>query len=87
MTIQHWPQVGLRLMPDRLRTYWRGLVIAAAVSLRQVGELPGSDRIRESHPYVLIQDQSDAAGFAPAERVGKSILTIPLESVGPYSKN
>jgi hypothetical protein len=72
---------------DALRTYWRGLIIAAAVSLRQLGDLAVSDRIRESPPYVLLQEQPESDGFSPSERIGRSVLTIPLESVGSYSKN
>lgn len=74
-------------MTERLRTYWRGVIIAAAVSMRQIGELPGNDRLRESHPYVLLQEQPESNGFSPVERVGRSILTMPLESIGTYSKN
>jgi hypothetical protein len=79
--------VSSAVMTDRVKTYWRGLVIAAAVSFRQVGALPDSDRLRESHPYVLIHEQADDAGFVMAERVGRTILTEPLDTIGPYSPN
>jgi hypothetical protein len=72
---------------DGLRAYWRGLIIAAAVSMRQLGELPYSGRIREAPPYVLLQEQPDHDRFAPAERIGSSILTVPLESTSQHSKN
>ena len=73
---------------DGLRTYWRGLVIAAAVSMRQLSDLPNSDRLRELPPYVLLQEQLEFDKFAPpTERIGRSILTVPLESLGQYSKN
>jgi hypothetical protein len=74
-------------MTERVRAYWRGLVIAAAVSFRQVGALPDNDRFRETHPYVLIQDQADDGGFVPAERIGRAVLTEPLEAIGSHSPN
>jgi hypothetical protein len=74
-------------MTERVRTYWRGLVIAAAVSFRQVGALSNTDRLRETHPYVLIQDQADDGGFVPAERIGRTVLTEPLEAIKTHSPN
>lgn len=74
-------------MTERMRDYWRGLVIAAAVSLRQIGTLPDDHPMRETHPYVLIQEEPESNGFAEIERVGQSILTLPSESTGDWSAN
>jgi hypothetical protein len=55
------------------------MVIAAAVSLRQIGALPGLSEQVEPPPYVLMTDLPlDDDGFAPAERIGPLILTQQL---------
>ena len=72
---------------DRWRTYWRGLVIAAAVSFRQLDSLSGPDRVAESHPFVLVTDNLDPTGFAPAERIGPLVLTKPIPRVTMPSLN
>lgn len=74
-------------MLERWRTYWRGVVIAAAVSVRQLDPLSGTDRIAESHPYVLMTDSLDQEGFAPVERIGPIILTQPFPRVSGHSPN
>jgi hypothetical protein len=71
---------------DRFRTYWRGLVIAAAVSLRQLGE-SSTASLREPPPYVLIDERNDHDRFSPGERVGHSILTVPLPESDRFSRN
>ena len=74
-------------MTERVRSYWRGLVIAAAVSLQQVGSLEGRDRAERAIPYVLIQEQDEPGGFAAMERVGTTILTEPLSAPTEMSPN
>lgn len=63
---------------SRLRRYWQGLVIAAAVSYGQLQDTSFTDvRAAQKHPYVwMIRDE--APGWSPLERVGNRILTTPL---------
>lgn len=62
-------------------------MIAAAVSLRQLGTLPDDDPLRQTLPYVLIREESEPDGFVEIERVGSSILTLPSETTRTWSPN
>jgi hypothetical protein len=63
-----------------IRRYWRGLLIAAAVSYGQLQDLGDTDvRAAQQYPYVhMLPDQPD--GFHPGEIAGRSILTLPFDS-------
>ncbi len=74
-------------MAERWRSYWRGVVIAAAVSLRQISTLPGAAWHLDAAPYVQMMDFLDRDGFAPAERVGSIVLTETLPPVHQPSQN
>lgn len=65
---------------NRLRRYWQGLLIAAAVSYGQLQDMPFTDvRAAQKHPYVWMMPD-EPAGWSPLERIGDSILTAPLEA-------
>jgi hypothetical protein len=62
-----------------MRRYWQGLLIAAAVSYGQLQDSGMTDvRAAQRHPYVwMLPDVPQ--GFHPGERVGQSVLTMPLD--------
>jgi hypothetical protein len=62
-----------------MRRYWRGLLIAAAVSYGQLQDTGDTDvHAAQQHPYVwMLPDRP--AGFHPGEIAGRSILTVPLD--------
>jgi len=78
--------VGERGLAFRwLRRYWQGLAIAAAVSY---GQLQASGEGRHAVPPPYVQMLPDPPpGFHPMERVGDSILTMPLEASSERSRN
>ena len=63
----------------RLRRYWQGLLIAAAVSYGQLQDTDFTDvRAAQRHPYVwMLPDEP--MGMSPLEIVGNHVLTVPLE--------
>lgn len=65
---------------SRMRRYWQGLVIAAAVSYGQLQDSTFTDvRAAQKHPYVWLMPDGPA-GWNPLERIGDRILTTPLEA-------
>ncbi len=64
----------------RLRKYWQGLIIAAAVSYGQLQDSSWTDvRAAQKHPFVYMLPD-EPAGWSPLERVGDTVLTTPLEA-------
>lgn len=71
----------------RLRRYWQGLVLAAAVSYGQLQDSSWIDvRAAQKHPFVYMLPE-EPAGWSPLERVGDSVLTTPLEVSGERNRN
>ena len=68
-------EVGSR--PGRMRRYWQGLMIAAAVSYGQL-HAEGDLKAPELPPYVRMLP-GQPPRFHPLEVVGHEILTVPLE--------
>lgn len=63
--------------PGRLRRYWQGVVLAAAVSYGQL-QSTAETRAAVMPPYVqMLPDRPP--GFDPLEMVGRQVLTVPLE--------
>lgn len=63
----------------RMRRYWQGLMIAAAVSYGQLNDTGDTDvHAVQRHPYVwMLPDHSGR--LHPGEIVGRNVLTIPLD--------
>ena len=66
--------------PGRLRRYWQGLLIAAAVSYGQLHDTGGANAgPTHRHPYVwMLPDEP--SGLDPLEVVGPYVLTIPVDA-------
>lgn len=63
----------------RMRRYWQGLLIAAAVSYGQLDDSSWIDvRAAQSHPFVYMIPEEQGE-WSPLERVGDTVLTRPLE--------
>lgn len=63
--------------PGRLRRYWQGMVLAAAVSYGQL-QATGEARGSVMPPYVQMLPEQPP-GFHPLEVVGLQVLTVPLD--------
>ena len=61
----------------RLRRYWQGVVLAAAVSYGQL-QSAAETRAAVMPPYVQMLPDTPP-GFDPLEMVGRQVLTVPLE--------
>jgi hypothetical protein len=66
---------------DRMRHYWRALIIAAGVSLGQVGPEDFS-RHRAPHAIVRLVPAEDT-GFSAKERIGSLVLTTEFKASDP----
>lgn len=66
--------------PGRLRRYWQGVVLAAAVSYGQL-QSTGETRGAVMPPYVQMLPEQPP-GFDPLEVVGRQVLTVPLDLRG-----
>jgi hypothetical protein len=67
-------------VPGRLRRYWQGVVLAAAVSYGQL-QVTGETRGAVMPPYVQMLPEQPP-GFHPLEVVGRQVLTVPLDLSG-----
>jgi len=75
------PTTCRRGRTTRLRIGCRGLIVAARVSLQQLGALP--DRTdRPDPPYVLLLSE-EPPGLSPREIVDDIVLTEALELSDP----
>ncbi len=68
--------MGQRLR-ERCRRYFRGLVIAGSVAMRQVGSDVNSSP-REHPPFVQLLEETPEQ-FSERERVGRWVLTTKLK--------
>ncbi|CAA9581892.1 MAG: hypothetical protein AVDCRST_MAG87-3467 [uncultured Thermomicrobiales bacterium] len=66
----------------RRRSFWRCLVFAAEVALRQLGPAPVRED-RQAPPYVLLLP-GESAGFSTREVAGGAILTEALDLSVPH---
>ena len=72
---------------DRLRRYWQGLLIAAAVSYGQLQDSGVTDvRAAQRHPYVWMLPEQEGR-LHPGEQVGRTVLTMPLHITQDRSLN
>lgn len=63
---------------QRGRESWRALQVGAAIAIGQVTSADDGPGLREPYPIVRVAEE-DLDGFDRRERVGRSVLTAPLD--------